>query len=105
MSVCIGWYREGDLVRILRTRLVPVQDPEAAKRLHDIGIVLRVWDPTAYQRVSYDVLLYGHIIMVEHNYLLYARADNMLSGWGSGLDPSSPRVIGQLGHREGSASS
>ena len=93
MKDCSGWYREGDLVRVLRTRLVPVHDHEASRRLHDVGIVLRVWDPTVYQRVSYDVLVCGRVIMYEHSYLLHAAADNMLPNRGSGMDPPSSRIV------------
>ena len=98
-----SWHKKGDLVRVLHPYGLPGDPPLGVQEDPNLGIVLRRWDAVVYQRDSYDVLLRGRVMTIEHNYLLHVSVDYKPSSWGPGLDPSPPRVIGQPGDRDGSA--
>ena len=97
-----GWLKRGDLVRVLHPYGAPGDPPIGVNEDPNLGIVLRTFEPVAYQRASYDVLLDGRVITVEHSYLVHVGASERPSNRGSGLDSPSPRAIGQPGDCDGS---
>ena len=89
-----SWYKKGDLVRVLYPYGASKDPPPSANPILNLGIVLRRWDAVVYQHDSYDVLLRGKVMTIEHNYLMHVSLDRQLPSRGSGLDPSPSRVIG-----------
>ncbi len=82
------WYKKGDLVRVLYPHGALKGPLTSANLALNLGIVLRRWDAVVYQRDSYDILLLGKVMTIEHNYLMHVSLDKQSPCRGPGLDPS-----------------